>query len=35
MGAMQNVNFLIKTDEMTTAPDAVKELKLHFTTVPR
>ena len=35
MGAMQNVKFLIKTDELFTGPDAAKELKLHFTTVYR
>ena len=32
---MQNVIILIETDELVTVPDAAKELKLHFTTVPR
>ena len=32
---MQNVKILTKNDELFTVPDAAKELKLHFTTIPR
>ena len=32
---MQNAIIFINTDELFTGPDAAKELKLHFTTVPR
>ena len=32
---MQNVKILVETDELVTVPDAAKEPKFHFTTVPR
>ncbi len=33
--AMQNAKILIKTDKPFNSPNAARELKFHFTTVPR
>jgi hypothetical protein len=33
--ATHNVNIPIKTNELLAVPDATRELKLHFTTIPR